>query len=260
MLSNKEIKKLARRQLKENWEVLLIVNFVCIISVLVVGLVTAKSQIGIVNFIVETIMIFFMLTVAKISYNIVFRKKNIISVNLYRKRELVNVLACLILNIIIIHIINGFYVGLVSKLLGMSNVSRYSNDTITSISIILSSKSFIGFIFLIIYILLMFYVQSALIFSYYPLFRANGRVNFVSSIYKSFKIINGHRIEFALFMISFIPFFIVSIMTLGIGFLILNCYYQLAKVHFYRSMVKERYDSLNRKETRRSGKRIKTEK
>jgi uncharacterized membrane protein len=58
----------------------------------------------------------------------------------------------------------------------------------------------------------------------------------MEAIRKSSELMDGHKMEFFSFVLSFIGWFIVSVITFGLGFLMLIPYYQMSKLNFYRKI------------------------
>lgn len=68
----------------------------------------------------------------------------------------------------------------------------------------------------------------------YYLMAENPDLTFMEAINVSSGIMNGHKMDFFTFSLSFIGWFFLSIITFGLGFLYLIPYYQMSKLNFYR--------------------------
>jgi uncharacterized membrane protein len=68
----------------------------------------------------------------------------------------------------------------------------------------------------------------------YYLMAENPDLTFMEAINVSSGIMNGHKMDFFVFSLSFIGWFFLSIITFGLGFLYLIPYYQMSKLNFYR--------------------------
>ncbi len=58
----------------------------------------------------------------------------------------------------------------------------------------------------------------------------------MDALRESSELMRGHKMDFLMFSLSFVGWFILSVITLGIGFLMLVPYYQMAKLNFYRKI------------------------
>src|SRR6056297_4364772 len=56
----------------------------------------------------------------------------------------------------------------------------------------------------------------------------------MEALRESSELMKGYKMEFFMFVISFLGWLILSALTLGIGFLLLVPYYQMSKLNFYR--------------------------
>jgi len=66
---------------------------------------------------------------------------------------------------------------------------------------------------------------------------ASGKtVQATTGINASKELMNGHKMDLFVFDLSFLGWFILSVITLGIGFLWLAPYYQTSKAEFYRNL------------------------
>ncbi|MDP3386004.1 MAG: DUF975 family protein [Eubacteriales bacterium] len=75
----------------------------------------------------------------------------------------------------------------------------------------------------------------------YYLIAENPDLTFMEAINVSSGIMNGHKMDFFTFCISFIGWFLLSIITFGLGFLYLIPYYQMSKLNFYRRITSTDY-------------------
>lgn len=58
----------------------------------------------------------------------------------------------------------------------------------------------------------------------------------MEALRQSSELMKGHKMEFFMFVISFLGWLILSALTLGLGFLLLVPYYQMSKLNFYRKI------------------------
>ena len=95
------------------------------------------------------------------------------------------------------------------------------------------------FIMLAVYIVvfIVFWVQSYLYILVNYIGNDNLHLSGKEIVMQSKEIMNGHRWEYFVLNISFIGWFLLSILTLGIGFLWLIPYMQVTEVKFYESLI-----------------------
>jgi uncharacterized membrane protein len=70
----------------------------------------------------------------------------------------------------------------------------------------------------------------------YYILKDNPELSYDAAINKSMEMMRGHKMELFLLDLSFLGWWILSILTLGIGFLFLNPYYQTTRSHFYEEL------------------------
>ncbi len=70
----------------------------------------------------------------------------------------------------------------------------------------------------------------------YYLMVENPDISPMEALRESSELMKGHKMDFLMFAISFIGWVILSALTLGLGFLLLIPYYQMAKLNFYREI------------------------
>lgn len=68
------------------------------------------------------------------------------------------------------------------------------------------------------------------------------------AITESRRMMDGHKIEYFLLCLSFIGWFLLSVITLGVGFLWLAPYFYTTKAEFYKDLSDDYYkrDAINR--------------
>jgi uncharacterized membrane protein len=76
----------------------------------------------------------------------------------------------------------------------------------------------------------------------YLIMSENPEVGPMEAINRSKILMAGHKGEFFSFVISFIGWFLLSIVTIGFGFLFLIPYYNASKIYFYKSLTGEPID------------------
>ena len=64
-------------------------------------------------------------------------------------------------------------------------------------------------------------------------------ISAIDAIARSIKLMDGHKVELFWLTLSFIGWAILSLLTLGIGFLLLAPYYESAAAHFYEDLKAE---------------------
>lgn len=64
-------------------------------------------------------------------------------------------------------------------------------------------------------------------------------LNIIQVITKSREIMNGHKVEYVVLLIRFLPWFLLSIITLGLGLFYTLPYFQQTKAEFYRELEKD---------------------
>lgn len=75
----------------------------------------------------------------------------------------------------------------------------------------------------------------------YYLMAENPDLTFMEAIQVSSGIMNGNKMDFFIYFLSFIGWFFLSIITFGLGFLYLAPYYQMSKLNFYRRITSTDY-------------------
>lgn len=64
-------------------------------------------------------------------------------------------------------------------------------------------------------------------------------ISAIDAMAKSWKMTNGHKAELFYLFLSFIGWIVLSLLTLGVGFLILSPYMQTTLAHYYEDLKKE---------------------
>lgn len=75
--------------------------------------------------------------------------------------------------------------------------------------------------------------------SYYVL-RDNPDISCNAAIEESMRLMSGHKMDLFILQLSFFGWIVLSLLTLGIGFLWLGPYYQSAQAHFYEDLIREK--------------------
>ncbi len=79
----------------------------------------------------------------------------------------------------------------------------------------------------------------------YLIMSENPDVGPMEAINRSKILMAGHKSEFFSFVISFIGWFFLSLITIGVGFLFLIPYYNASKIYFYKSLIGDSIDDLD---------------
>ena len=93
----------------------------------------------------------------------------------------------------------------------------------------------IGFVFFIVpgIILALMFSQTEYIL------KDDKQISAADAMAKSMKMMNGHKAELFWLMLSFIGWFLLSILTIGIGFLLLAPYFSTTMAHYYEDLKAE---------------------
>lgn len=70
----------------------------------------------------------------------------------------------------------------------------------------------------------------------------NAELKYDAAINESMRLMDGHKMELFLLDLSFIGWFLLSCLTLGIGFLFLIPYWNTARAHFYQDLLAGKSD------------------
>lgn len=73
-------------------------------------------------------------------------------------------------------------------------------------------------------------------------------LSYDAAITRSSQLMGGHKAELFFLYLSFIGWFVLCLLTLGIGFLFLSPYFHTAQVHFYEELLKEEAASTEEQE------------
>ncbi|MBR1687715.1 MAG: DUF975 family protein [Prevotella sp.] len=80
-----------------------------------------------------------------------------------------------------------------------------------------------------------------LMFSQVPyVLKDDPKIGIFDALQKSAKMMDGHKTDLFLLIFSFIGWFLLSILTAGIGFLFLSPYYETTCAHFYEDLKAEK--------------------
>ncbi|MBP1042146.1 DUF975 family protein [Vagococcus sp. BWB3-3] len=81
------------------------------------------------------------------------------------------------------------------------------------------------------------FAYSQSYFIYYDVYEETGnKMGFLDTITASRRLMNGHKMELFVLYLSFIPWYIVATLTLGIGYLWLNPYVSATTAAFYDNL------------------------
>ena len=78
----------------------------------------------------------------------------------------------------------------------------------------------------------------------YFVYRDNQEMGCDAAIEESMRLMDGHKMDLFILDLSFLGWFLLSILSLGIGLLWLIPYVQAAHAHFYEDLVRERGTSV----------------
>ncbi|WAW15165.1 DUF975 family protein [Peptostreptococcus equinus] len=246
MIGLKSIKSKSIKQLSGKWNTLVIINFMCLISIYFISFSSVKTTNRLINFILEILSIFIICITTKLGYKISRDAKKPFNYKIFKKKELINLFIYILINLVLIHIINIIFI-LIESTIWEVDISSRGFDILTVLSITLIKKTLFNFIILSIYLFSIIYVCLGFIFGYYIIFRNNKKINIIKIVNLSFNIIKGHRIEFLYFILPFTILAFMSIFTFGIGFLWLNSYYQVSKANYYKSLLSYKKEILEKK-------------
>lgn len=93
----------------------------------------------------------------------------------------------------------------------------------------------IGCLFLIVpgIILALMFAQTEYIL------KDDQEISAVDAMAKSIRMMNGHKVELFVLWLSFIGWFLLSLLTLGLGFLLLAPYFNTTMAHYYEDLKAE---------------------
>jgi uncharacterized membrane protein len=74
----------------------------------------------------------------------------------------------------------------------------------------------------------------------YYLLAENPEMEAMEALRKSSEMMQGHKLDFFKFCLSFIGWAFLCLITMGIGFLVLIPYFQMSKLYFYRSLTSKK--------------------
>ena len=149
----------------------------------------------------------------------------------------------LVMTILLLPLIWGFYTMYLDHIrgekVGLGNLFQgYSKEWF--------SKSLLTFLLMYVYILLWTLllivpgIIKALSYAMTPyVLKDNPNMKSNEAIEESMRLMSGHKAELFLLSLSFIGWALLSLLTLGIGFLWLIPYMQTANAHFYEDLKKE---------------------
>ncbi|WP_242271510.1 DUF975 family protein [Bacillus cereus group sp. BfR-BA-01310] len=110
-------------------------------------------------------------------------------------------------------------------------------------------KSFLVYLLVNIYLILwsLLFIIPGIIksFSYamtYFILNDHPEYSMNQAITESRRMMNGHKMEYFILCLSFIGWFILSVITIGIGFLWLTPYFYTTKAAFYKEIAEEYYE------------------
>jgi uncharacterized membrane protein len=101
--------------------------------------------------------------------------------------------------------------------------------------ILITIAVFIGFLLLIVPGIIIALMLSQTDF----ILKDDREISAIDAMARSIKLMDGHKVELFWLTLSFIGWAILSLLTLGIGFLLLAPYYESAAAHFYEDLKAE---------------------
>jgi uncharacterized membrane protein len=64
-------------------------------------------------------------------------------------------------------------------------------------------------------------------------------ISAIDAMMKSLKMTNGHKVDLVVLFLSFLGWMLLSLLTLGLGFLLLQPYMQTTLAHYYEDLKAE---------------------
>ncbi|WP_437130984.1 DUF975 family protein [Peptostreptococcus russellii] len=232
MPTNKEIKALSRNQLKGKWGILALVNL---------GVVAVMFLLGYyVNGIVAQILcVPLMVGSSKLMLSVANGEEldlnNFIANKTVYIRYLVFTLILALIQMlvgIIFALVSGGVLATSFMMGGSSideNIMNLLSQNISSIIILT--------IVALILMLVMIYIELIYSMTEYIILRDNEDIDAIMSMKYSRMLIKGHLWEFFKLQISFIGWYLLSILTAGIGIIFVNSYVMTSSANFYLELV-----------------------
>ena len=225
IINNSQLKELSKNQLNGNWKLPIIITLIyLLISILisfVEGIVYSGTLVGVLTII--SFMIGVWSTVGIPKFYLEFIKDNrkvqltdaLVSLQILGKSLLYNIIIGIITFIILIIAI------------GITVFSIDNTGILFFIRFIISMSIYVGFIIL------------AIGWSQAPYIIVENNIGVIESMKISMKMMKGYKLKYFTLGLSFIGWAILSILTLGIGFLWLIPYINLTFANFYKDICED---------------------
>lgn len=225
IINNSQLKELSKNQLNGNWKLPIIITLIyLLISILisfVEGIVYSGTLVGVLTII--SFMIGVWSTVGIPKFYLEFIKDNrkvqltdaLVSLQILGKSLLYNIIIGIITFIILIIAI------------GITVFSIDNTGILFFIRFIISMSIYVGFIIL------------AIGWSQAPYIIVENNIGVIESMKISMKMMKGYKLKYFTLGLSFIGWAILSILTLGIGFLWLIPYINLTLANFYKDICED---------------------
>lgn len=132
-------------------------------------------------------------------------------------------------------------VGLFIFFLGVSLYGLYTSSSLWGIcdDLVVVSLICIGIIISVALLVFTAYVTLSLSMSFF-IFHDNPELSVLEILNKSYKIMDGHKLELFIFLLSFIGYLLLGILTLGILYIWLVPYIGVSLALFYKELLPKR--------------------
>ena len=225
IINNSQLKELSKNQLNGNWKLPIINTLIYLLISIVIsfveGIVYSGTLVGVLTII--SFMIGVWSTVGIPKFYLEFIKDNrkvqltdaLVSLQILGKSLLYNIIIGIITFIILIIAI------------GITVFSIDNTGILFFIRFIISMSIYVGFIIL------------AIGWSQAPYIIVENNIGVIESMKISMKMMKGYKLKYFTLGLSFIGWAILSILTLGIGFLWLIPYINLTLANFYKDICED---------------------
>ncbi|WAW15164.1 DUF975 family protein [Peptostreptococcus equinus] len=254
MLKNSEIRKLSRAQLSGKWGKMAIINLLVIAAIALMYTIMIKAELNSISIVFSLLTELLTFGLYKLGLDIANGKEVDASRFVLNKRQYLRALLySILMNVIIfaLEIILGiilFIVGAASIMgLGVGSMADPSNinELLGNLG---AGTIIILLVIIIVFIAIMLFFSLAFAQSIYIILRDHDDIGAIDAMKLSFSIMKGYKWRLFCLNLSFIGWAILSVLTLGIGFLFLMSYSYVANANFYLELLKE-----NEEEARQSG-------
>ncbi|MEG0250488.1 MAG: DUF975 family protein [Peptostreptococcus sp.] len=232
MPTNKEIKTLSRRQLKGKWGKLALVNLGVVAVMLLLGYY--------VNGIIAQILcVPLMVGSSKLMLSVANGEKLDLNNFIANKTVYIRYLVFTLI-LAMIQMLIGIIFALVSSgvlatsfMLGSSNIDENMMKALSQNMGAVMILAIVGLILLIV----MVYIDLIYSMTEYVILRDNEDIDAIMSMKYSRSLLKGHLWEFFKLQISFIGWYLLSILTAGIGVIFVNSYIMTSSANFYLELI-----------------------